>query len=156
MAQIKRLVVHCSDSKWGDAAVIREWHKQRGWKDIGYNAVILNGQRTSRLKYLPQDDGLLELGRGLNLDNQISPEEVGAHAMGYNSESIGVCLIGVAAFTTKQLQTLEAFCALWARIVPGIQIVGHYELDPRKTCPNLNMDLWRKRLAHWMLDFKGP
>jgi len=157
MANIKRLVIHCSDSMWGDVEVIRQWHKQRGWKDIGYNAVILNGYRGSHSPFDPKVDGLVELGRGLNFDPILEGNEIGAHAMGFNSESIGVCLIGTGTYTVSQVQALEAFCVLWIKVVPGIQIVGHYELDRRKTCPNMDMNDWRTRLHSWKgLEFTGP
>lgn len=147
MAAIKRLVIHCSDSAWGDAAVIRDWHRQRGWKDIGYNAVVLNGHRSSGSAYSPSEDGVLEIGRGLDFDKVLTPAEIGAHAMGYNAESIGVCLVGVRDFSAAQLLTLEAFCLLWMRIVPGIEVVGHCEVDVHgKTCPNMDMVAWRQRL----------
>ena len=41
-----RITIHCSDSEWGNADVIDEWHKKRGWDGIGYHYVILNGYPT--------------------------------------------------------------------------------------------------------------
>ena len=39
----KKIVLHCSDSTFGNAAVITNWHIQRGWQTIGYHFVICNG-----------------------------------------------------------------------------------------------------------------
>ena len=63
MREIQTIVIHCSDSKWGDAEVIRKWHtdpKPRGkaWADIGYHAVICNGFRKSTKTYIPSSNGL--------------------------------------------------------------------------------------------------
>ena len=42
--KIKNIIIHCSVSDFGDAELIRSWHvDERGWRDIGYNGVILNG-----------------------------------------------------------------------------------------------------------------
>ena len=52
---------------------IDRWHKQKGWKGIGYHYVILL-------------DGTVEQGREL--------EAVGAHCSGHNAHSVGICYIG--------------------------------------------------------------
>jgi N-acetylmuramoyl-L-alanine amidase len=146
MNPIERLMAHCSDSEWGTREIVRGWHLERGWADIGYNAIILNGYPTSKGPYIPEQDGLLVMGRGLDFSNAIDPSEVGAHALGYNRTSIGVCLIGVSSFSLKQFRTLYHFCKLWEDIVPGIIIGGHYEVDARKTCPNFDMHKFRDLL----------
>ena len=28
--QFERVIIHCSDSKWGTAEIIRQWHIERG------------------------------------------------------------------------------------------------------------------------------
>lgn len=38
------VVIHHSASDFGNARVIRDWHIERGWRDIGYHAVIQNGR----------------------------------------------------------------------------------------------------------------
>lgn len=145
MARIQNLIIHCSDSDFGDVSLIRQWHKQRGWKDIGYNAVILNGRRSAKDQKNPLEDGLLEMARGLDLSLSIDPNEVGAHAMGYNASSIGVCMIGSGKFSRNQFETLFHFCRLWQNIVPGISILGHYEVDKAgKTCPNFDVGKFRQ------------
>ena len=144
--RIKRIVIHCSDSKFGDVRLFRKWHLQRGWRDIGYHLVILNGNRTLK-EFNERDDGLIEAGRPMNLDDDISPDEIGAHAYGFNRSSVGICLVGTDKFTPRQLESLFHAIHFWKRISPEAEVVGHYELDDGKTCPNLNMDLVRAVLG---------
>ena len=76
--------MHCSDTPPGmniGAAEIREWHLERDFIDIGYHWVI------------PRD-GSLEQGR--------PADTVGAHTFGYNSTSVGVCLVGRDQFAEAQ------------------------------------------------------
>ncbi len=142
--QVDMVVVHCSDSTWGDAAIIDQWHKERKWKGIGYHGVILNGRRTSHGEYNPAEDGLLESGRAL--------DEIGAHCKGYNSRSVGICLIGKEDFTEAQMNGLIQNLANLLRHfnLDANAVYGHYELDDHKTCPNLDMDEIRDRLWEFM------
>jgi len=131
---VKKIVVHCSDSDFGDAAEIDRWHKERGWNGIGYHKVILNGHRQSVRPYAAADDGVVEDGRPL--------DAMGAHVLGHNSESIGICLIGRRHFTGVQL--FQALPNLLVDLINEYDLtvddaVGHYELDSKKTCPNLYM-----------------
>ncbi len=89
---IKYLCVHCSASRWGDKEAINTWHKERGFAMIGYHEVILNGYRTSAMRYDSKIDGLVEFGRPSTV--------VGAHcaAGGLNYKSLGFCLIGIPGF----------------------------------------------------------
>lgn len=141
--QIERLVIHCSDSQFGNADLIRRWHRLGGWKDIGYNLVILNKLPESG-RLAPEQDGQIEIGRGLNFDSAISPEEIGAHTLGYNYNSIGVCLIGKSVFTDRQMDSLLTVVKLWRAIIPDIIVCGHRDLDLRKTCPNFDVSGWLK------------
>ena len=76
MRKINWLVIHTAATRPSmDIGVkeIRQWHKAKGWSDIGYHYVI-------------RRDGRVEKGR---------PESrVGAHVAGYNRDSIGICLVG--------------------------------------------------------------
>lgn len=143
MRNIHKIIVHCSVSNFGDAALIRTWHtdpkpKGRGWRDIGYHFVICNGFRTSGCKYDPTVDGLVETGRPV--------EQVGAHCAGHNSDSIGVCLIGDRLFTGRQLY--EALPELLYSLIGNYElevndIHGHYEFNGHKSCPNIDIYLIR-------------
>ena len=84
------IIIHCTDThaswmkdKTGQQKVdeIRRWHvEERGWSDIGYNHVI-------------DVDGSVIGGRDRDNDGDFA-EETGAHAKGYNTQSIGVSLVG--------------------------------------------------------------
>lgn len=131
MRKIDKIIIHCSATAEGrDFTVddIRRWHKApvnrggRGWSDIGYHYVI-------------HLDGSVHPGR---------PEErVGAHCVGQNLHSIGVCYVGGCARdgkTPKDTRTFEQRVAL-SRLVadlqrryPGATVHGHNEFA-RKACP---------------------
>lgn len=152
--KIKYIVVHTSDSKWGDVSVIRQWHtdpppKGRGWSDIGYHFVITNGFDTYNSLVTNRrgiSDGRVNPGRPLNLD--------GAHCVGYNQNSIGICLVGAGGkYTQGQLDALEGFCLSMMKVynIPVVNVIGHYETkngkSQGKTCPDIDMAAWRDRLA---------
>ena len=74
--QPNKIIIHCSATPKGvdyNAADIDRWHKKRGFRKIGYHYVI-------------KIDGKIEKGREEN--------EMGAHCLGQNMESIGICYIG--------------------------------------------------------------
>ena len=76
MRQINYIIIHCSATKAGrdfHAKDIDKWHRERGFDEIGYNAVV-------------DLDGTVEPGR--------SESKPGAHCKGHNSDSIGICYIG--------------------------------------------------------------
>jgi N-acetylmuramoyl-L-alanine amidase len=143
MRPIKSLIVHCSASEFGNMELIRQWHRQRGFRDIGYHYVILNefpdNNHWARKDLVEGNDGRIETGRPL--------EEAGAHAEGHNADSVGVCLVGDKRFSPKQLEALKTIIEYLRRECPRIKILGHYELDPKKTCPNLDMDWVRRYLG---------
>lgn len=130
MRTINKIVIHCSDTpegKYFDVDDIRDWHKERGWNDIGYHYVILL-------------NGTIQLGREL--------KKVGAHARGVNRNSIGVCYIGGkdADFkkakdtrTKEQKESLRVLLKTLIRMFPESEILGHYQaVTTNKTCPNFD------------------
>jgi len=135
MRQINRIIVHCSDSEWGDAAIIDQWHKQRGFAQIGYHAVICNGMPETVKQYLPEYNGRIEPGRPIT--------HIGAHAKGANRDSLGICLIGVASFTQPQWRSLLELINVWSQLysIEPDNIIGHRDLPGAagKTCPNFDV-----------------
>ncbi|MEW8139413.1 MAG: N-acetylmuramoyl-L-alanine amidase [Candidatus Thiodiazotropha endolucinida] len=124
---IKRLVVHCSDSPNNrdvTAADIHRWHKEKGWSGIGYNAVI-------------RRSGEVERGRPHYWK--------GAHVGKYNAGSLGVCLIGRDQFTDEQLAALRELLTEWLHKYPNAEVMGHRDLDPNKPCPNFDVKAWWKK-----------
>ena len=83
MRKISEIIVHCAATPEGKAFTVADidaWHKKRGFRCIGYHFVI----------YL---DGSVHKGRAI--------EEVGAHCLGHNANSIGICYIGGCATNGK-------------------------------------------------------
>lgn len=130
MRNIKEIIVHCSATPEGkDYTVdqIRQWHLQRGFNDIGYHYVVYR-------------NGSVHKGR---------PEEkVGAHCLGHNPISIGVCYIGGVAKdgkTPKDTRTdaqkkslLELLKTLKSKY-PNAKIYPHYKFA-NKACPSFNAE----------------
>jgi len=120
------IAIHCSatpaDMDVGEKE-IRKWHKARGWKDIGYNAVI-------------RRSGRIEIGRPL--------DHRGAHVAGFNSVSCGVCMIGGVDdagdpennFTPAQWKSLRILSKTLALVYPGAKFRGHRDFpNVSKACP---------------------
>lgn len=153
MKKIKYVIVHESESTWGCASIIRQWHIERGFRDIGYNVVVLNGHISSDNFYMPSLNGSIEIGRPFDGDSFIEENEQGAHALGYNAESFGVCMIGKSGqFTSAQTKNL---LNLLTDLINQYQIrvddiLGHYETrsgrEQGKTCPDMDMRLFRRTL----------
>lgn len=134
--KIELAIIHCSDTyvnmDW-DATDIRRIHvDENGWLDIGYNYII-------------KRDGTLENGRDLDNDGNVE-EEIGAHARGFNHNSIGICLIGGKGadnnpefnFTSHQMLALERLvCTLQAKY-KGLDVIGHRDVST-KACPSFNV-----------------
>ncbi|MCK5016814.1 MAG: N-acetylmuramoyl-L-alanine amidase [Candidatus Peribacteraceae bacterium] len=156
--KIEYIIVHCSDSSWGSAREIRKWHtdappKGNGWRDLGYHFVINNGKPYSD-SYFKFMDGQIEYGRDLDDDPYIEDKEVGAHSLGYNAKSIGICLIGRGKddFTKEQYDSFfDVIIAIMDRYdIPIENVLGHYEtqLANGKTCPNMDMTSIREIIKH--------
>lgn len=126
MRTIDSIIIHCSATPCGTdftAADIDRWHRQRSFNGIGYHFVI-------RL------DGTIEDGRPIG--------KPGAHCIGWNNRSIGICYIGGLdrygqPADTRTHEQKEAMKALVNRLQHeyfGIRtILGH-----RDTSPDLNGD----------------
>lgn len=142
MREIDDIIIHCSATKEGidyHAADIDRWHKDRGFRCIGYHYVI-------------DLDGTVELGRPVN--------EVGAHCIEQrkNKTSIGICYIGGLnsqgepddTRTPAQIIALEKLlsqlCASYR-----VPIHGHRDYCKNKKCPCFDAHeyyryIWKKYL----------
>lgn len=134
MRELAYIVVHCSDSpndlndsRNDGAGDIHRWHIERGFAGIGYHYVI-------------DENGDTTPGRPVFTDSQ--DYWAGAHAKGHNDHSIGICLIGRSVFHATQLNALRKQIQFLKRIWPDAQVVGHRDLDGKKTCPNFNVKTW--------------
>ena len=143
MRKIKKIILHCSasdDSLDIGAKEIKELHTSKGivkwngqkmpgfgWSDIGYHVVI-------------RKNGVAEAGRPL--------ERPGAHVEGHNEDSIGICWVGLNDLNNSQFQTLVALIRGYMNQfnLEITDVYGHYEFNPKKTCPNIDMVHFRAEL----------
>ena len=137
MRKINEIIVHCAATREGrDFTVedITRWHKARGFATIGYHYVIYR-------------DGSIHEGRPL--------EQIGAHCVGHNKHSIGICYIGGCASdgkTPKDTRTPEQKEALFALLrhlkarFPNATIHGHRDFAA-KACPSFDAFREYRQLA---------
>ena len=128
MRKINEIIVHCAATPEGKnfkAADIDRWHRERKMKCIGYHYVV-------------DLDGTVEPGR---------PEsEIGAHCLGHNQYSIGVCYVGGLSADgrtpedTRTAAQKEALLALLKKLrakYPNASIHGHRDFAA-KACPSFD------------------
>lgn len=119
---INEIIIHCSasdETHHDDISVIRKWHLDRGWRDVGYHYYIKKG-------------GTVQEGR---------PHwQMGAHTSGYNDFSLGICLGGEYKFTKAQYDSLEFLVRdLIKRYPTIIKVSPHNRYTNKKTCPNFTV-----------------
>ena len=127
MREIREIIVHCSATKAGQdfrAADIDRWHRDRGWKGIGYHYVV-------------DIYGTIETGRALI--------EQGAHCTGHNRHSLGICYIGgldedgqpCDTRTAAQKASLLHLIRALKTQFPQAKVYGHRDFA-NKACPCFN------------------
>lgn len=106
------------------AAEIHQWHLNNGWAGIGYHYVI-------------RKDGSIERGRWRGY--------IGSHCYGYNSESIGINVVGDFTSNEPNDAQLDSLANLLAdlceiyELTPGEDtIVGHRDKNSTD-CPGDNL-----------------
>lgn len=161
MRKFEYIFLHCSDSDFGCTRVIDNWHKARGWSGIGYHFTILNGLTVhNQINPWRSLVGSIEAGRYLNNNDKFEIDEIGSHVYGFNSKSIGVCLIGKDRFSSKQFIKTRFLVKELMEIfnIPIENVLGHCEaglVDSKyattKTCPNFRMDAFRFFLESHLL-----
>ena len=129
MRKITKIIIHCSATPEGrdyTVADIDRWHKQRGWKGIGYHYVIYR-------------DGSVHAGCDV--------EQIGAHCAGQNANSIGICYIGGMTADNKKPKDTRtpaqkaALRDLVKRLMakyPAATVHGHREFA-NKACPSFDV-----------------
>lgn len=140
MRKVDKIIIHCSATPPEmdiGRDEIRRWHLDRGWTDIGYHYVI-------------RRNGTMQLGRDTDQDGNVD-EEVGAHTLGYNSTSIGICLVGGLNgdaddkpedhFTQEQIAKLKALIRTLLSRYPRASVHGHNEFAA-KACPCFRVKDW--------------
>ena len=124
MRKIEKIILHCTATPEGREVTVADvtaWHKERGFRTIGYH-------------YLVYLDGTVVRGR--------REEEIGAHCLGQNAGSIGVCYVGGLDSRGRPKDTRTAAQRVALRnLVEGLQrryphatLHGHNEFAA-KACP---------------------
>lgn len=132
------IVIHCAATKPSmdiGRNEIDAWHRHRGFLGIGYHWVI-------------RRNGELEVGR----DEEIA----GAHARGFNHNSVSIALVGGVTegdvsvaednFTDEQWISLEQLVKGLMHKYPDADVVGHTDLKGvTKKCPSFDVKSWLKK-----------
>ena len=129
----KYIILHHSATDGGTFESIRKYHMEtNGWKDIGYH-------------YLIETDGSVHKGRDERTE--------GAHTVGFNLISIGICLVGDFDKYKPNKAQLQALNDLISDIqyrykIPNANIKMHRD-SANKTCPGLKFPIEEVRDMHW-------
>ncbi len=122
MRPVTRAILHHSAGPASaTVAAVRRYHTvERGYSDIGYHLIIRDD---------PVEGWILEPGR--------PQEKAGAHCLGHNADSVGVCIFG--DYTDRPPPAgAQALLALVQTLLrekyPGITFHRHSELG-RTVCP---------------------
>ena len=140
----KYIVIHHSASDSGNEAIFDREHRTRGWRGVGYDFVIDNGEGGP--------DGRVEA------TFRWEEQQDGAHAGNeeYNKLGIGICLVGNFDYdrpTAKQMESLVGLINfLQDRCqIPTANILGHTHVRIGGTdCPGKNFPWYDmfSRLEH--------
>ena len=150
MAQLKRLVIHCTDTPEGrkvSSDDIRSWHTSptsqggRGWKQVGYTDMF-------------HLDGSVERLVENNEDAWVDGWEITNGAKGYNAVSRHIVYVGGCdkkmkpkdTRTQAQRDALKAYVLDFHRRRPKVRIVGHCDLAA-KACPSFDVAAWLKEIG---------
>jgi N-acetylmuramoyl-L-alanine amidase len=134
--RIHWIIIHQSASsnpKHDNPATIERWHRDRGFSEVGYHFLI-------------DSKGILHKGRDEN--------KIGAHTLGNNRGSLGICLLGLfdksnpdRQPTPAQFKTLEILLIdLCSRHdLKKSDILGHSDLSAT-LCPGFDLHGWLSSL----------
>lgn len=122
-----KIIVHCTATPEGRSVSVSEidhWHRKAGATGIGYHYVI-------------HLDGKVERGR--------DEASIGAHTIGQNHCSVGVCYVGgvdknMKAKDTRTPEQKKALLDLLKELkrrYPNAKIYGHRDFT-RKACPSFD------------------
>ena len=127
--EIDSIVIHCSATRDGQnvkASDIDKWHRERGFKMIGYNYVI-------------DLDGTVEVGRPLTMDGAHC-NTAGVSGKVYNKHSIGICYVGGLdkkgnpkdTRTWRQKRAMSKLVLDLIQKYPIVEVIGHRDASPDK------------------------
>jgi hypothetical protein len=100
----------------------------RGWSDIGYHLGI-------------DYEADIHILRPIN--------KSGAHCKGHNRHSIGICVLGLQAFTVNQMRQLAKLCDMLCMTfnLSQTDIKPHNFYNKNKTCPVFDMGAFKKHMV---------
>ena len=147
MTSKTEIIIHATDTRpnWlaghpieDKLAEITRWHvEDRGWRAIGY-------------AFLIDRDGSYIGGRDLDDDGDFA-EEIGAHTKGYNTNTIGIALIGGYSgaasdkfedhYTPEQEKTLKMLMGKMMDRYGPLKVSGHNQYA-NKACPCFDVPTW--------------
>lgn len=140
---INDIIIHCTATPAGKEvtkAEIDRWHRDRGWRGIGYH-------------YIVHLDGSIERGRAIS--------QPGAHCYGHNAHSIGVCYIGGQDESGRPSDTRtpaqkESLLQLTAKLIKMYRcsVHGHNEYSD-KACPCFDVQREYGQLRAHLCPIKG-
>jgi len=122
--EVQTVFIHCSASdnpSHDDIAVIKQWHLDKGWSDVGYH-------------YFIRKSGVIESGRDL--------ERTPAAQKGHNTGSIAICIHGldIDKFPSEQLDVLKKLCLdIDDAYHHETTFHAHNEVNLHKTCPVIDV-----------------
>lgn len=123
MRPLRRIVLHASGRHGDTLQDIDSRHRWRDLRGIGFHYVL-------------RESGRLERGRRL--------KEAGAHCLGFNADSVGICLCGTGTATMDQQRRLHRLLKKLIYRYPGISLHSVRELDPWVNDP-LRLDMKKLR-----------
>ena len=157
---VSLIVIHCAavpDGRWTTAADIDLWHQKAGF----YRAPEFRARQNQALAaigyhFVVYTNGAVVTGRHL--------DEIGAHAIGFNHQSVGICMVGTRRYTEWQWRALAgcvralaqkfgippAFAPVRARARDG-GICGHRDLsgvNAQRECPGFSVEDWIEAGMH--------
>ena len=130
------IVIHHSASEIGGAERFDEYHKDRGFDELGYHFVVGNGSDTA--------PGKVEVGP------RWVAQKHGAHCKTddeyYNQHGIGICLVGNLqhhAPDPRQMRSLVKLVRFLCREydIPPDRIYTHGQITGQTLCPGRYFDL---------------
>lgn len=130
------IVIHHSASEIGGAERFDEYHKDRGFDELGYHFVVGNGSDTA--------PGKIEVGP------RWAAQKHGAHCKTddeyYNQHGIGICLVGNLerhAPDARQMRSLVKLVRYLSREydIPPDRIFTHGQITGQTLCPGKYFDL---------------